>query len=1104
MKKGEGKGKKALIVIGILIISVINARAGTGFKVIEILEKYSEDGSSGYYFPEGKIGSALAVFTGNPLVYPVFFSQRYPSEGTVSLWFKITRTPHYDAQNLLSITDIGSISFYTSDGKSRTFNFPGGQKVVSNDFCDSFHHLLFTWNSKNEATYIDGEKVYEKKYTVNQIPLRDMSEALLTIHSAGVSLVDEIIILDRYTPEENLSIFSKNKVPWKVDINTVFYAGFDGSIRAKGVIKQGDILRIAAYIGRVDATFRKGEVPEFTFHILNTTGQNQNVVLKGMIKDINKNIIMEKILSVKVPALDIMDVRFRMDRIKQNGLLWGYFTVLKGDVPVYKETIPFAKTLGLDAKRCKPDEIRTGFTAARSTNPPIYQKWGLIHYDGWDTLEPSPGEWYFERLDLKVDSLIASGTVPVIMLSHPPSWYESRYKSKGYFGYYYPDTDDEEAMKYWKNYVRKVGERYKGKVFDYEVFGEAYGRSDPHHYGRLVAITSEVLRSIDPRIEVACNMGGYHDWAKIVAKETSGYADYYTIHPYNLVCGEDNKVLGDERYVESYIKILQDAGAKTKIANTEYGAYQPLTYGVHPDGYPMTKEEFDRFTSTSEMPEFFTKRGRSAFTDWYTTAFRVVRGHTINMVVGAKYALWWSSVGGGMISDLQFTRHTPSTASVAYANVSGIIAGYVFLRKIDLGTEYLRAYLFKKGRQYIVVAFTDDNEKESDVYIEVGGQRLHVIDIYGNPVPYKKAGRMLKLKLKPLIPLYVTEITDIPEENIPVLKIENMEKYAYPGIECKVKVNIYNPLTSDIKGFVVLKLPEPFGKIVPQQISIKSGEKKEMTFKIKIPMGILNNQKMEVWFDTGTKEMGTVILTDILTIRTSVVAHRVEKPVVIDGDLTEWGDVDKFPVVINDPEQVIAGIPYTKLYMMDQRFDWAGDKDLSARIAVGYDNENIYIAVRVWDNVVMNLTRKSPIYIYEGDSIEIFIDGRGAEDIGSNLFLGNVYHIKIAPRTGVDQPPFHHISKPKRDMEIPGLAYDSRLLPDGYTLEIKIPFASAFPSIKPVPGQRMGLAFHLNDQDEKKFSGEVEGAKAKVTMLWGGEKGVSSDPSKFGILILGQ
>lgn len=1105
-KRQSRKGSilSAVLVFLSVFFLAVSAETGmqAGLKTVEVLERYSQDTSSGYYFPEGKIGSALAVFTGNPLVYPVFFSKTCPEEGTLSFWFKVMRNSGYDAQNLLDLKNAGGVSLYTPDGRNRTLRFPGGQKIIENDFCNSFHHILFTWNTRKEATYLNGQKVYEKEYPVNHVPERDMSKATLTMHSSSGSLIDEVVILDTYTSEENVPVFSLGTRPWQIDANTVFYADFDGSIKAKGTIKRGDVLRVEPYIGRVDATFLKGERAEFLFRVLNTHGDSKDLILKGVVRDINKKTVLEQSMLVKASAASIADVRFKMDGIKDNGLFWGVFTLYDGSSVIEEKIIPFAKTLALHARDCKPDEMRTGFTAARAGNPPAYQKWSLIHYDGWDTLEPVPGQWYFDRLDMKVDSHLAAGTVPIIMLSSPPEWYKQTYKSRGYHGYYYPDTDDPEAMKHWKNYVRTVGERYRGRVFDYEIFGEAYGRSDPRHYGRLVAIAAEVLHGIDPRIEVACNMGGYHDWATVVARETAGHADYYTIHPYNWVCGEDNKLLGDELYADSYTRILKEVGAKTKLANTEYGAYQPLTLAVHPDGYPMTKEEFDKFAKSAEMPEFFTKRGRSAFTDWYTTAFRAVRGHTMNLAVDAKYALWWSSVGGGMISDLQFARHTPSPASVAYANVSGILAGHVFAGKIDLGSSYTKAYLFRKGGHYTLVAFTDDPDRESQVYVEAGGRKIQILNHYGNPVSYERAGSMLKLRLNPLTPLYVTGITRMPAESKPVLKTDNPDHYAYPGTESRIRVRVYNPLRRTLNGSLGLNLPGPFAAVPSQTVTIRPGEQKEVFFDVKIPISILTNQEIETVFSTEAREMGAVRSTETLFVRASVIAVPATNPVVIDGDLEEWENISRFPIAIDDPEQVIRGIPYTKLYMMDQRFDWAGPGDLSARIAVKYDTENLYIAARVWDNVVMNLTRKSPIYIYEGDGLEIFIDGRDPGSMGSNVFLGNVYHIKLAPCTGPGQPPFHHISKPQRDMEIPGLDYASRLLEDGYTFEVKIPFKSAFPSLTPKPGLRMGLAFHLNDQDEKGF-GEVEGAKAKTTMLWGGAKGVSGDPSKFGTLILG-
>ncbi len=1113
------------LFLAVLWAVLIGVGAGSAIPV-EIPEKYADDPSAAW-FPDGPVGKCLAVFTGPALEYPVWFGQSNPPAGALSCWFKPTRAIDYDRQMPVKLSGVGEIAIYGDQATPQRLTYPGGSRLLSNDFHQTFHHMVFTWSPQCEQTWLDGAKVYEKVFGNQPAPARSLGQAQVNIHAPHGCLVDEVLVLDRCMPADEITALAKNPAAWAVDSNTVFYAGFDGTLAVRGWVQGGgDVLRMDALIGRVDATFRAGDQTRFTFAVLNATSTPKSLELKGVARDLEKKVVLDKTLTVTAAAGALTLVDFPLDEIAANGLFWGVFTLVEGGRVAQTMKIPFAKTLAVDPRACTGDDMRSGFTCAKGTLPPTYQKWGLIHYDGWKSLEPEEGRWYFDRLDLKVNSLLASGSIPIIMLDDPPEWYRQRVKSRGYMGYYYPDTEDEAGMALWKKYVRNLGERYKGKVHDYEVFGEAYGRSEPRHYGRLVAITADELHAVDPAIKVVCNYAGYHDWAQGVAKEVAGKADVFTFHPYGWVGGANHLQLGDETILEPYAQFLRQALAQNpdstrdawqwRWANTEYGCYQLLGLAIHEDGYPMTAAEFDASIVGKDMPAFYTKRGRISFVDWYTGAFRAVRGHTLNLVADCKYALWWSSVGGSMISDLQFAPHTPSPESVAYANITGLLNGCKFVRRLDLGAGYLRGYLFRKSEgahpadalgkrgnpqstissDFRLVAFTDRDEAE--IFLRLDGSGLQVRDHYANPFPHARDGNVIKFKLQSNIPVLLSGIARL-DDGGPVLGVYAPAEHACPGLPARVRVSLHNPLERELRGTLRLVMPEPFAAIPARAVRLAGDAGTNLEFDVAVPQSVLHNQTMRAEFAADDAFIGTAIRSDVLPIRLSTIARPAKQPVRLDGDLSQWGDAAQFQAAIDDPEQVIMGIPYTKLYMMNQHVDWSGTNDLSARAAVQYDGENLYVAVRVWDNKVMNLARNEPIYIYEGDCIELFVDGRGPAGQGSPTYSDGVYHIKFAPSMDPVLPPFHHVSKPRRGMEIPGLAYASKLQPDGYTYIVKIPRA-AFPEFEFKPGASMGFAMHLGDQDEK---GGMDAFKAKTVMLWGGEKGVSGDPSKFGRIIIG-
>lgn len=88
-----------------------------------------------------------------------------------------------------------------------------------------------------------------------------------------------------------------------------------------------------------------------------------------------------------------------------------------------------------------------------------------------------------------------------------------------------------------------------------------------------------------------------------------------------------------------------------------------------------------------------------------------------------------------------------------------------------------------------------------------------------------------------------------------------------------------------------------------------------------------------------------------------VQAFPVRSPVKIDGNLSEWKEARWF-----QPADVVV-------YSGAQ---WLGEEDLSAGVAVCYDNRNLYLALRVTDDVQSQKQRG--INLWRGDCVQIALD----------------------------------------------------------------------------------------------------------------------------------
>jgi hypothetical protein len=91
--------------------------------------------------------------------------------------------------------------------------------------------------------------------------------------------------------------------------------------------------------------------------------------------------------------------------------------------------------------------------------------WGA--YVEWKDLEPQKGQWNFRRLDRYVDEAGSHGIELLLTLGRTPQWASAR-----------PNEDckgcaaEPASIEDWKNYVRTVSRRYKGKIKFYEIWNE--------------------------------------------------------------------------------------------------------------------------------------------------------------------------------------------------------------------------------------------------------------------------------------------------------------------------------------------------------------------------------------------------------------------------------------------------------------------------------------------------------------------------------------------------------------------------------------------------------------------------------------------------------
>ncbi|MBM4084388.1 MAG: hypothetical protein FJ272_06325, partial [Planctomycetes bacterium] len=124
-----------------------------------------------------------------------------------------------------------------------------------------------------------------------------------------------------------------------------------------------------------------------------------------------------------------------------------------------------------------------------------------------------------------------------------------------------------------------------------------------------------------------------------------------------------------------------------------------------------------------------------------------------------------------------------------------------------------------------------------------------------------------------------------------------------------------------------------------------------------------------------------------------------------------------------------------------------------------------------------------------GDAVEFFLDLRPADQLGKADYAEGVFQFFFIPADERTTQPTWLLSKPRTPFSS-DLALSSRRTPQGYALEVRIPWRS-FGAYAPKPGSAVGLDLGLDDVDI------AQATERKAQMMWAGTSRNFVDASGF-------
>jgi len=211
-------------------------------------------------------------------------------------------------------------------------------------------------------------------------------------------------------------------------------------------------------------------------------------------------------------------------------------------------------------------------------------------------------------------------------------------------------------------------------------------------------------------------------------------------------------------------------------------------------------------------------------------------------------------------------------------------------------------------------------------------------------------------------------------------------------------------------------------------------------------------------------------------IKKVVAAARAVKPIKIDGKLNDWSN--STPITMKD------------ISFFKEGLNWGGLADLSGKVYLMWDANNLYLAADVTDKIPL-VNKKERQDIWNGDAIEIVLSTNPSADPKRDSFERGDYQIGFGTGDGKANKPTIWSWQRRRTPNGSEISVKKNDKVSGYIMEAKIPWVF-FGGFVPSPGTKVGFDVALDDADH---SGERE-----RQFIWNGDFYFYKDPSVWGVL----
>ena len=654
----------------------------------------------------------------------------------------------------------------------------------------------------------------------------------------------------------------------------------------------------------------------------------------------------------------------------------------------------------------------------------------------WDIVEPEKGKWNWEKTDRTVIAARKHNIHILGLLDYWGKW---------------TDPLTEQGYDDYANYVTKMVERYKpGGVLarkmgwkdgygirNWEIWNEpaTFWTGSGEQFGKLLDHAYQAAKSADPDCRVFFSEAGKQFNTAVI--KTAGLDSFDGVTPH-YYCPPRKP---------------EEAGVDQRILDT--------------------KDEFEKL-GVKDKPFWVSEFG------WHSTmdpgqmlnqAVCLVRAHVYGLAGGLDKFFWYNFVNDNRNKNNQhfglINREdwTPRYGFGAYAAMVHFLEDAEYVTRVKI-VKPAKIFIFKKPEASLAVCWSAGAEGSlkfpmpatSEIYDIMGNRRfLEEIPLREDPV-YMLARNVPAERLAAGITQAVVKGISAAEMNIlPVVgSLENNPP---------VKVRIENVGRGAVQGKLSLDPPRGW-KLKKETISggpLKPGESEVFSFSFEeMKRNKDNRYQLSATFED--KDGGKAIVEEEVS---EMVATK--KKISVDGKYNDW----KNPryIHLDNRDKAVGLTPY---------MDW----NLSARVALAWDEKNLYFLGIVKDNN-FDQTHTGTL-IWEGDSFQLGIDASNAKkpiESGDGQYLYGLAKTskgeeawswpagkngKSAPAEKID----FRFSNPEKDIYVYEAAIPKRIL-EPLTMKA---------------GENFGFTVLLNDND---------GGGRRGWLEWTPGIGTGYDPSFY-------